>query len=257
MFNLDALFNLAGVYLLVLFRVAGMMVFAPLMGSARVPRRVKGLLAITLAAALAPTVTPPAQLPTTIWGLAIGIGGEIMFGLAMGMILSMIFVAAQWAGEIIGQQMGLNLGETFDPQFGSHGSMIGDVYYFLTLMIFMAIDGDRAMIRGVHDSFGALPLLSGGINQSIFGVIIGLFAGATKLAMQLAAPVLVTMLVVDLVLGFIGKTVPQLNIMTAGIALRSLIGTVVIIVGMGLTSTAIRDALLGAMRSMISNYTMR
>jgi flagellar biosynthetic protein FliR len=257
MFMLDGLFNLAGVYVLVLFRVAGMMVFAPLLGSARVPKRVKGLLAITLAAALAPTVSPPVVLPTTIFGLAIAIGGEIMFGLAMGMILSMIFVAAQWAGEIIGQQMGLNLGETFDPQFGTHGSMIGDVYYFLTLMIFIAIDGDRAMIRGVHDSFAALPLLSVGINRPIFSVMVGLFGGATTLAMQLAAPVLVTMLVVDLVLGFVGKTVPQLNVMTAGLAMRSLIGTAVIIVGLSLTSAAIRDALVDAMRSMYADYTMR
>ncbi len=254
---LDALINFAGVYLLVLFRVAGMMVFAPLLGSARVPKRVKGLLAIVLAASLTPSIPPPIDMPSTIWGLSIAIGGEIMFGLAMGTILSMIFVAAQWAGEIIGQQMGLNLGETFDPQFGAHGSMIGDVYYFLTLMIFIAIDGDRAMLRGVHDSFTSLPLLSVGINRPVFATMIGLFGGATKLAMQLAAPVLVTMLVVDLILGFVGKTVPQLNIMTAGIALRGLIGTVVIIVGLSLTSSVIRDAMFEAMKSMYAGYTTR
>jgi flagellar biosynthesis protein FliR len=254
---LDGLFNLAAVYVLVLFRVAGMMVFAPLLGSARVPRRVKALLAIVLAAAMAPSVSPPVQMPTTLLGLSVAIAGEIIFGLAMGTILSMVFIAAQWAGQIIGQQMGLNLGETFDPQFGARSSVIGDVYYFLTLLIFMAIDGDQAMLRGVHDSFGAMPLLSVGMNRSIFEVMIGLFGSATRLAMQLSAPVLVTMLVVDLILGFLGKTVPQLNIMTAGIAVRGLIGTAVVIVGLSLTSAALRDALIEAMKSMYANYTMR
>jgi flagellar biosynthesis protein FliR len=254
---LDALINSAGVYVLVLFRIAGMMIFAPLLGSTRIPRRVRGLVALVLAAAIAPSVSLPAHMPQTPWDLALGIGGEIVFGLAMGFILSMIFVATQWAGEIIGQQMGLNLGETFDPQFGSHASVIGDVYYFLTLLIFLAIDGDRATLRGVHDSFGPLPLLSVGINRSILAMIVNLFGATTVLAMQLAAPMLVTMLVVDLVLGFIGKTMPQLNIMTAGIAAKSLIGTMVIILSLSLTSNVIRDALFGAMKNMYASYTTR
>ena len=66
------------------------------------------------------------------------------------------------------------------------------------------------------------------------------------LAMQLAAPMLVTMLVVDMVLGFVGKTVPQLNIMTAGISVRAMAGMLVLIVGLGLTSSIIRSQLFDA-----------
>ena len=248
--------NLVGVYVLILFRVAGMMIFAPLLGSVRIPRRVRGLIAVVLAAAMAPGVTPRVQLPPTAWELAVAIGGEIVFGLAMGLILSMIFVAAQWAGEIIGQQMGLNLGETFDPQYGAHGSMIGDLYYFLALIVFISIDGHRAMIRGVYDSFNVLPLLSVGMSQPLLGMLVGLFQAATMLAMQLAAPLLVTMLIVDLILGFIGKTVPQLNILSAGISLRSLIGNFVLIAGLSLTSTVIRDALLRAMKTVYAGYAL-
>ena len=65
------------------------------------------------------------------------------------------------------------------------------------------------------------------------------------LAMQLAAPMLVTMLVVDMVMGFVGKSVPQLNIMTAGVSVRALAGMLVLIVGLGLTSSIIRTELLG------------
>ena len=163
--------------------------------------------------------------------MAVAIGGEIIFGLAMGMILSFIFVAVQWGGEIMGQQMGLNLGQTFDPQFGSAGSMVGDIYFFLALTTFLAINGHLRDAARRLRNFTALPPLSVGINVNIVGMITGLFQGATLLAMQLAAPVLVTMLIVDVVLGFIGKTVPQLNIMSAGLALRSLVGTAVLIVG--------------------------
>jgi len=77
------------------------------------------------------------------------------------------------------------------------------------------------------------------------------------LAMQLAAPMLVTMLIVDLVLGFVGKTVPQLNIMTAGISVRALVGMLVLIVGLGLTSSIIRLNLLSQVKLAWQLYSGR
>src|SRR5688500_1074292 len=126
--SIDDLLQTVPTFALVLFRVAGMMLFAPLFGSARIPRRVKGLLVIVLAVGLMPSVTRPVVMPETTWELALGIGGEMVFGLALGMDLSFTFIAAQWAGEMIGQQMGLNLSEVFDPQFGSQGSIVGEFY---------------------------------------------------------------------------------------------------------------------------------
>lgn len=235
------------VYVLIFFRIAGMMIFAPLFGSNRIPRRVRALLAVTIALGMAGSVAAPSVLPDTLWGLTIGIGGEMVFGIAMGMVLSFTFIAAQWAGEIIGQQMGLNLSETFDPQFGQQGSIVGDLYFFLTLVVFLAIRGHHVMLRGVRASFDALPLLSVGMDRPLVDVLTGLFTAATTLAIQLAAPVLVTLLVVDLALGFISKTVPQLNVMSAGLTLRSLVGMLVLIMGLVLTSDVMRSALLDSM----------
>ena len=86
-----------------------MMLFAPLFGSERIPRRVRLLLALVLAMAMTQGVKA-VSLPTTTWELTAGIAGEMAFGLAMGMIQSFVFIAAQWAGEIIGQQMGFSIG---------------------------------------------------------------------------------------------------------------------------------------------------
>jgi flagellar biosynthetic protein FliR len=253
----DGVLNLIPVYLLVLFRIAGMMIYAPLLGSDRIPKQVKAMIACVLAAAIAPGISPTVHMPTAAWDIAVAIGGEIVFGLAMGMIVGFIFIATQWAGELIGQQMGLNLGQTLDPQFGSQGSVIGDAYFFLTLVVFLAIDGHHDMLRGLRASFDVLPLLSVGMNASLLHTITGLFGSATVLAMQLAAPVLVTMLIVDLILGFIGKTVPQLNIMSAGVALRSIIGLGVLIVGLGFTSSVIRDGLVRAVRTAANGYVFQ
>src|SRR2546421_2648995 len=234
-------------FALVLCRVAGFMIFAPLLGSAKIPRRAKALMAIALAFFLAQGVPMPQHLPQTIWQAALGIGGELSFGLAIGMILSFTFIAAQWAGEMIGQQMGLNLSEVFDPQFGQAGSIIGDAYFMLTLVVFLAARGHIALIRGLKASFTALPLLSVGLDRNLFELLGGLLMSATTLAIQLAAPVLVTMLVVDLALGAISKTIPQFNIMSAGMSVRSMVGLVVLIVGMSLTGSVLTQSITKAM----------
>src|SRR3954469_13680796 len=133
-------------FALVFIRVAAMMVFAPLFGSAKIPKRVKALLAIMIALGVGQGIPLPQQMPQTTWEIAIGIGGEICFGLAMGTVMSFVFIATQWAGDMIGHQMGLNISEVLDPQFGAAGSLVGDMYFMLTLVIFLAVGGHRTML---------------------------------------------------------------------------------------------------------------
>jgi flagellar biosynthesis protein FliR len=253
--TLQDILNLVPIYVLVLCRLAGMMVFAPLLGSGQIPRRVKALMACILALAVARGI-PPTYKPVDSLGLlAVGIGGEIAFGLAMGSILSLCFIATQWAGQIVGQQMGLNLSETFDPEYGSQGAIIGNLYFMLTLVIFLTVHGERALLLGVRSSFDTLPLLTAGITPNVLNIFVGLFAASTELAIQLAAPVLVTLMAVDLALGFIGKTMPQLNVMSAALTIRAIVGMIVMIVGIGLTSKVIRSAVLDGMNVVWRGYT--
>ena len=251
---LNAALNFVPLYVLVLFRIAGMMIWAPLLGSAQIPKRIKALIACVLAASIVPTLSVHVAIPQNPWDLALAIGGEIAFGAAIGLILSLVFVAGQWAGEVIGQQMGLNLGQTLNPQFGGGGSVVGDLYFFLALLVFLSIGGHMALIKGVFDSFSKLPLLSVSASRPVFDTIIAMFQAAMVLAMQLAAPMLITMLVVDLVLGFVGKTVPQLNIMTAGISVRVVVGMLVLIIGLSLTSSILRDELLRSITVVLRIY---
>src|SRR4051812_44089709 len=241
-FMADDLLSRVPTFVLVFFRLAGMMAFAPLFGSTKIPRRVKVLLVLVLTFGMFPNVPRP-HLPDSIWELAVGIGGELCFGIAMGMAMSFTFVAAQWAGEMIGQQMGLNISEVFDPQYGGHGSLVGDMYFMLALVVFLALGGHHAVLTAVHQSSGPLPLLSLGVDEPVVALLVGLLKTATGLAVQLAAPMLVTMLVVDLALGLVGRAMPQFNVMQAGVSVRTILGMVVVIGGLTLARHGIRPSL--------------
>ena len=247
--------NFIFTFVLVFFRTVGLMLAAPLFGSAKIPRRVKVMLALVMSAGLVNGVAIPPDMPDGILQLTFGIGGELVFGLIMGLGLSLTFIAISWAGEIMGQQMGFNLAETFDPAMGSGGSLVGDLYFMLTLVIFMFLNGHHAMIQGLAASFKTLPLLKAGMTADLFEIFTGLLTAATVLAMKVAAPMLVTMLVVDVALGFLGKTVPQINVMNAGLTLRSGLGIAVLVVGLILTSEVMRQSLFHSLETITGVWT--
>src|SRR3954462_12383930 len=182
--SLEEALNFVPLYVLVFFRTVGLMLAAPLFGSAKIPRRVKVMLALVMSVGLVNNVAVPPHLPDNELQLAMGIGSELVFGLIMGLGLSLTFIAISWAGEIMGQQMGFNLAETFDPAMGSGGSLVGDLYFMLTLAIFMFLKGHHAMIQGLAASFKTLPLLKAGMTPDLFEVFTSLLTAATVLAMK-------------------------------------------------------------------------
>jgi flagellar biosynthetic protein FliR len=122
----------------------------------------------------------------------------------------------------------------------------------LTMVVFLSpiVAGHEALVSGVRASFDSLPLLSAGMDRPLLDTLVGLMQSSTALAIRLAAPMLMTMLVVDLALGCIGRAMPQMNVMAMGLSLRAVIGTIVLIVGLGLTDRVIRDVLLDSSGTM-------
>ena len=232
-------------FALVFVRVAGLMLMAPLFGSARIPRRLKLLIALVMAIPMfhfePGTILPAAT--ASVGALVVGLAGELLLGLCLGLTVALVFIAAQWSGEMVGQQIGFNLAANFDPQFGGGGSLIGDLGFMLSTAIFLLIGGHRQMVMGVHESLVTLPPLTFGISTDLFDALLGFLTSATRLALRMSAPMFVTMIIVDVAMGCISRTVPQLNVMSAGMSIRMVLGLFVLVVGIGTTATVIEDAL--------------
>ncbi|HEY0009446.1 MAG TPA: flagellar biosynthetic protein FliR [Tepidisphaeraceae bacterium] len=235
--------NFVPTFVLAFFRLAGLMIMSPLFGSARIPKRMKILFAGVTTLGVMGAIKQPVMFPDSLAALTIGLTGEFVFGLAMGTVASFTFIAAQWAGEMVGQQIGFNLSAVFDPQYGQAGTLVGDMYFMLTLVIFLAINGHHQLLQAVHESFVTAPLLSLAFDRPLFDGIVDLFTGATILAMRLAAPIFFTMLVVDLSMGVISRAMPQFNIMSAGMSLKTMIGITILLVGLVLTTDTLHDSL--------------
>jgi flagellar biosynthetic protein FliR len=245
---LEQLLQYVPAYVLTAFRVAGLMLLMPLFGSSRIPKRVKVMFALVVAMGMVAGVQKPVAMPGSLWELSAAIAGELTFGLAMGIAMSLVFIAAQWAGELVGQQIGFNISEVLDPQYGQAGSLMGDLFFMFTLAIFLIVGGHHAMLQGVHESLQVAPLLSLGMGEGLLDSLLQLLSGASVLAFRLAAPMFVTMLVVDVAIGCISKTMPQFNVMTAGLSLRAIVGVIVVISSAFIFSEVLGASVLDAMR---------
>lgn len=235
-------------FVLTFFRVAGLMLTAPFFGSGRIPRRFKLMMALVMALAMMTSLnTLDWVLPQHLGQMVVGLIGELLFGMALGMIVSLVFIAAQWAGSMISHQIGLNMSEVLDPQFGAGGSIIGDLYFMLTTAAFLIVGGHRELIIGTHESLLRVPPLSLVFNQQLFGLVLDTVTAATLLAMRLAAPMFVTMIIVDVAMGCISKTIPQLNVMSAGMAIRSLLGVIVMYLGVPIVASVVAGDLESAL----------
>jgi flagellar biosynthesis protein FliR len=235
-------------YLLAACRVAGVVLFAPVLSSSSIPRKVQIAIALGITLGLMPTI--PTVAVSSFASLPIAISAELAFGIALGMCANLVFLAAQWAGEMAGQQLGFTLSGIIDPTTGAETSIIGNLYLLLASVVFLLVNGHHALIRGVGASFQSLPLGSIALSRGLFDTTVGLLQSATILCLQLAAPLLFTMLIVDFSLGIAARVIPQMNVMALGMSIRAAVGLILLLILGAVTVRALASATNGWMKTI-------
>lgn len=214
-------------------RVGGLMLFAPFFGSTAVAARVKLGLTLALTALLYP-VYGPARLPLTTTGWVEVALSEAMVGLMLGLCVQLIFDAAQFAGQIMGIQMGFSLVNIIDPQTEVDNPVLSIFYQLITLLIFIQLDVHHWLLRGVARSFAYLP--PGTMHLNLANALNWMSAagGIWLAGVQIAAPALAATLLADVTMGFLGKASPQLPVLFIGLSVKSVLGMVILIAALPL-----------------------
>jgi flagellar biosynthesis protein FliR len=221
-------------FTLVLTRVSGLTMTAPIYGDKQVPARVRVLLALALAVLITPSQwNVDVPYPGTMLNYLVLIGGELVVGACLGLGVTILFNGMELAGEIIGYVGGLMLAEAYDPSMDTNTPIFSRLYYWIGLSIFLCIGGHRLVMGGLLDTFQTIPLGKGVFSHSIVDSFITLLVQSFSLGIRAAAPATVALLLATLVLGLIGRTVPQLNVLVLGFGINSLLifGTVAFTLG--------------------------
>lgn len=217
-------------YLLVFARIAAFFVTVPLFSYRTIPTTFKIGLSIFLAIILAQTI--PLQVVSFDLFFMFLILKEIMIGVFIGLIAFIIVSAIQIAGGFIDFQMGFAIANVVDPQTGAQSPLIGQYFYMIALLFLLVVNGHHMFIDGLHYSFQVISL-DGFIpfsNESIGKFIIQTFNSMFVIAFQVAIPIVGCLFLVDVALGLVARTVPQLNVFVVGLPIKILVSFVAILI---------------------------
>jgi flagellar biosynthetic protein FliR len=199
------------VFMIILVRVGGILAAWPILGSRVIPLHIKTGLVVALSIVLFPVIHLPA-LPTDPLKLSAGMTGEFLVGLVIGLAVRFIFVGIELAGDLIGSQMGLSMMQLFDPMSAHQVPLISQFQTVLASLIFLALNAQVMVVRVIAESFELIPPFGAHLSGALLEEVLRLSHGLFVIAMKLAAPILAVVLLVNLGLAIMGRSVPQLNV---------------------------------------------
>jgi len=212
-------------FLYIMARITSFIVVVPGFSHKSVPGTVKVFLSLILSF-LVYTRSPEIQVYEELLLFMLAVVREVIIGLTMGFAAKLIFSAVEMAGQFIDFQVGYSMGAVYDPASGATSSYYGRLFYWMSIMVFFMLNLHHTMLLSLMDSFQvALPGQVGFSGISLEGMLF-LFSLSFKIAFSIAAPLLVVLLVTDIVMGLINRSVPQINVFMLGMPLKSLLGMV-------------------------------
>ncbi|WP_343628044.1 flagellar biosynthetic protein FliR [Roseateles sp.] len=202
---------------------AGMPVFS----QRNVPTRVRIGLALFIAVAAQPSLPVMPTIPLdSLPQILTAVAQQMLIGLAMGFAVRLVFASLEFAGELIGLQMGLNFAGFFDPSTGAQGTSSSRFLGSMVAFLFIAINGHLMLINALVASFQAFPV--GDEPFRFLRVAQPQVWGAEvfRIGLWIALPLITMLMFVNLVLGIISRVAPQLNVFSVGFPLTVSIGLV-------------------------------
>ena len=203
-------------------RMIAFIVIAPPFSTNAFPLRVKGMLALGLALAVAPRVTPGYVSPDT-GGFIVSLVLEFVVGAVLGFLVMLVFAAIQSAGSLIDLFGGFTLAQGFDPQLQINGAQFTRLFQMTALALLFASGGYQLIITGLASTFAAIPIGGGVDLAKPLEAITGATGQMLISALQIAGPLLVVLFLADAGLGLITRVAPALNAFALGFPVKILL----------------------------------
>ncbi|MEJ6950231.1 flagellar biosynthetic protein FliR [Natronospora cellulosivora (SeqCode)] len=225
----EILSNYSYLFILILIRFSGLFLITPIFSSSVIPVRIKVGLSFTMAIITMPLLAGSHSMPNSEFLILIEVLSELLIALVIGFILLLTFTTIQLAGHFIDMRMGFAIVNVTDPIHGYTMPLMGQFKNILAILLFLAINGHHILINSIHRSFMIIPLGSSTLNYRIYEIVFRYSADIFLLALKMALPIYATLFIADIILGFLTRTIPQLNIFVVGLPLKILVGFILLL----------------------------
>ncbi|MBT4763068.1 MAG: flagellar biosynthetic protein FliR [Bdellovibrionaceae bacterium] len=216
---------------LVLMRISAFIVSWPLFGENNVPRPIKIFFALLLTIMLFPVV-PRENIAFSMgtYEIFFRVFKEVLIGLSLGFLSRMFFYIMSIAGQIISVSMGLSGAQLMNPATGARSTPMSQLQVMLASLFFLAIHGHHMLLIALTESFKIIKISELYISFEAFGTFGVLVQRITLIGVQLSAPVLISILIMNVVMAIIGRAVPQINVLITSLPVNILVGLMVVLI---------------------------
>jgi flagellar biosynthesis protein FliR len=216
-------------FLLMFTRVVTIMAFLPIFGSSAIPPAMKvGLSLVLTGLIFAPTVgLHPLHIPGNFSGalLMVLIAKEVVVGLAIGFASTFLFAAVNFAARLVDTEMGFGMVELIDPFSEDMVTSQGQLWIIIFSIFMLLFNGHYFFLLAVQKSFDLIPVLGANFQAGNIASHFADMVGAVfVLAIKMSAPIYVTLIMTEMALGIVARTVPQINIYFVGLPMKIMIG---------------------------------
>ncbi len=234
------------VFIVALVRIGAILSAFPLLGARTLPTLVKAGLAVALALTMMPFV-PPVSVPADMAVVGLGLAAEFLVGLVIGLVVRSLFAGFEVAGEVMGSQMGLGVAQLVDPTSAQQTPVLAHFQATLASLLFLALNLHLGVVHAIGESFRVIPPYGAALSPFLVDDVLQAFQGMFRVAVKLAAPVMVVTLVVNLVMALLGRAVSQLNVFVLSFPLTIAVG----LLALGIALPAMAGVMTGEFESMM------
>lgn len=232
------------------FRVMGLFTSAPVLSMRVIPRRVRLSLGILIVVCAQPSLPEMPAIALNSPAALMVIAHEVLIGLTMGFAARVVFAAIEFAGELVGLQMGLNFASFFDPLSGTQITAVSRFYGTTAAWLFVVMNGHLMLTSAVLGSFHAFPVspeplsFLNAVQPQVWG------AEVFKLGLWVSLPVVSMLILVNMVMGLMARVAPQMNIFSIGFPITLAVG----FTGLWLTLPMMQTPLTMALERMMAYF---
>lgn len=236
-------------FMLVLIRTSSMLVSAPLLSNRGIPAMTKVGLAIFLALVLVPlSANDLPSAPVNLGVIVDAVFREAIFGLALGLSMNLVFIGLQMASRIIGVQVGFGLGGVLDPITGTDSGVFDQFYVLLVSLVFFVTNGHYLVISALAETIRAIPLGTfDPFSPTAFraDAIASFALGLMVTAVRIAMPIMAALFLVDLGMGFVARTAPQVQVLIVAMPVKIGVGLIVLMAALPASSQLMQGVFAG------------
>lgn len=218
-------------FLLVFVRMISFYIAVPLFGIKNIPNTIKIAMALFTAVIMISISPMEAGVSSAqIIPYATLVAKEFFVGWMIGFGANLAFSIISLAGQLMDYQMGFTMVNVFDPLSQVQLTITGNLYYYLLLLMMLATNTHYFLIKALTESFNWIPIGQGTFHIGLYSEIIRFFSDYFVIALQIAAPMIGCMLILNVVLGILARATPQMNMFVIGLPLKLILGLVVLLI---------------------------